>query len=178
MKSDNITKIMLSFSIITVIAIITILVILLNMQHKTQNNTLEKPQEPITEVTIVKNRNDFFTVANCIAKYLPYLTQKDSENLYNFLDNDYKIKNNITKENVLNKIQTLDDFYKFKARQMYETKISDDITQYFVYGTLTVETTEDDEEETKFYISVKLDKQNNTFSVIPNQYIDNMKVVE
>ena len=94
------------------------------------------------------------------------------------LDNEYKTKNNITKDNIFTKIETLNDFYKFKAKQMYETKISDNITQYFVYGILTIEATEDDEEETKFYISVKLDKQNNTFSIIPNQYIENMKVVE
>ncbi len=61
---------------------------------------------------------------------------------------------------------------------MYESKISDTITQYFVYGVLTLESTGDDEEEIKFYISVKLDKKNNTFSVIPNLYIDNMKIVE
>lgn len=61
---------------------------------------------------------------------------------------------------------------------MYESKILDTITQYFVYGVLTLEATGDDEEEIKFYISVKLDKKNNTFSVIPNLYIDNMKIVE
>ena len=176
MKSDKMIKIVMLFIIITVILMIATIAILLTMQKETKDNGQEQTQEQITEVSIVKDRNDFFTVANCVAKYIPYLTQKDSENLYNFLDDEYKTQNNITKENVLNKIQTLDDFYKFKARQMYETKISDTITQYFVYGTLTVESTGDDEQETKFYISVKLDRQNNTFSVIPNQYIDNMKV--
>ena len=155
---------------------IVITMIVIMIKHNTIVDQTNQQQQ--IEVTKVKSRNDFFTVANCISKYIPYLTNKDSQTLYNMLDNEYKTKNNITKDNIFTKIETLNDFYKFKAKQMYETKISDNITQYFVYGILTIEATEDDEEETKFYISVKLDKQNNTFSIIPNQYIENMKVVE
>lgn len=80
--------------------------------------------------------------------------------------------------NILDKIETFDDYYKFKAKEMYVTQLSDTISQYFVYGTLTLETSEDEGEEKDFYISVKLDKENGTFSIIPNLYIDGMKAKE
>lgn len=78
----------------------------------------------------------------------------------------------------MNNIEIFDDYYKFKAREMYVTQLSDTISQYFVYGTLTLETSEDEGEEKDFYISVKLDKENGTFSIIPNLYVDGMKVIE
>ena len=78
----------------------------------------------------------------------------------------------------MNNIEIFDDYYKFKAREMYVTQLSDTISQYFVYGTLTLETSEDEGEEKDFYISVKLDKVNGTFSIIPNLYVDGMKVIE
>lgn len=160
-----------------IIVICGILLTISNNDNIENNiNTTEMPQT--MEVTRVKNRNDFFTVVNCVDRYITYLSRKDPDILYNYLDEQYIKENKITKQNVLEHIQTLDDFYKFKAREMYILKDSNEIEQYFVYGTLTLEATGDDEQETKFYISVKLDKTNNTFSVIPNLYINNMKVVE
>lgn len=87
-------------------------------------------------------------------------------------------RNILLGDNILNNIETFNDFYKFKAREMYVTQLSDNISQYFVYGTLTLETSEEEGEEKDFYISVKLDKENDTFSIIPKVYIDGMKVKE
>lgn len=87
-------------------------------------------------------------------------------------------RNILLGDNILSNIETFNDYYKFKAKEMYETQLSDTISQYFVYGTITLETSEEEGEEKDFYISVKLDKENGTFSIIPNLYIDGMKVKE
>ncbi len=160
------------------IVIITGIIIAISNNNNEENKTNQVVESKITEISRVKNRNDFFTVVNCVDRYITYLTTQEPDILYNYLDEDYRKNNGISQSNVLNRIETLDDYYKFKAKEMYTAKNSDTIEQYFVYGTLTIEATGDDEEETPFYISVKLDKTNNTFSVIPNQYIQNMKVVE
>ena len=165
-------------TVLTMIIIICGILFTISNNDNIENNVITTQEPQIMEVTRVKNRNDFFTVTNCVDRYITYLSRKDVEILYNYLDEQYRKSNGITKQNILAHVQTLDDFYKFKAREMYILKDSNEIEQYFVYGTLTLEFDEDDEKETKFYISIKLDKTNNTFSVIPNLYINNMKVVE
>lgn len=164
--------------VLTIIIIICGILLTISNSDNVENNVNTNDLPQTIEVTRVKNRNDFFTVTNCVDRYITYLSRKDADILYNYLDEQYRKTNGITKQNILENIQTLNDFYKFKAREMYILKDSNEIEQYFVYGTLTLEATGDDEQETKFYISIKLDKTNNTFSVIPNLYIDNLKVVE
>lgn len=164
MKDNKILKIML----IIVLIIILLILAILYINSKTQKQTIVKAPEKQKEIVIVKNRNDFFTVANCVDKYITYLTTKEKEILYNYLDEEYKKQNNITMNNIYSYVKTFDDYYKFKAKEMYVCELSSTISQYYVYGTLTIESTGDDEEEMPFYISIKLDKANNTFSVIPN----------
>lgn len=154
-------------------------IILLSKQSS--DNPVQKENEKTEEmiqVSSVTKRNDFFTVVNCVDRYITYLTTQEPEILYDYLDEAYRKEKEITKENILNKMETLDDYYKFRAKEMYVTKLSDNLEQYFVYGILTLEATEETEEKIEFYLSVKMDKQNNTFSVIPNQYIQDGKIVE
>ncbi len=164
-------KIMIIIVLIIIVMIVGILATLFINLKPEEQTTNEKENKQSTETIIVQNRNDFFTVANCVSKYITYLTTKEKEILYNYLDEQYKKENNITIDNIYTYIKTFDDYYKFKAKEMYVSKLSDTISQYFVYGTLTKESTGDDDEQTPFYISIKLDKANNTFSVIPNLYI-------
>lgn len=167
--------------LIVFIIIVIIASIIIDLSVKTEKPIGEGestlPQE-VMEVTRVTNRNDFFTVVNCVDRYTTYLTTKEQDILYDYLDESYRKQKGITKSNVLSSIETLDDYYKFRAKEMYVAKLSDTIEQYFVYGILTLEATEETQGEIEFYVSIKLDKQNNTFSVIPNQYIQNTKIKE
>ena len=60
------------------IIIVTILLILnfkpsINTKdYSIQDSNIKSPQQ----VTIVKDRNDFFTVASCVSKYIQYITRK------------------------------------------------------------------------------------------------------
>lgn len=160
--------------IIIVAIIAIILAILLNMQ---KNNTTNKESNIIEQEQIVEDikkvtvRNDFYTVVSCIDKYLNYLATKDVQILYNYLDENYIKENQITTQNILSKIKTLEEHVKFRPEEMYVKKISDNVEQYYVFGHISKEVTEGEPEEIAFYISIKLDKVNNTFSVIPDLYI-------
>lgn len=171
MKDNKTIKIMIIIVSIIILLILGTLTILF-VNSKTQKQTIKEEPNEKQEIVIVKNRNDFFTVANCVDKYITYLTTKEKEILYNYLDEEYKKENNITMDNIYSYVKTFDDYYKFKAKEMYVCELSSTVSQYYVYGTLTVEATGDDEQETPFYISVKLDKANSTFSVIPNLYVN------
>lgn len=171
MKNYKTLKMMILIVVIIILLILGILVSLFTNSNP-QNQIIKEEQKQPKEIVSVQNRNDFFTVANCVNKYITYLTTKEREILYNYLDEEYKKEKNITIDNIYSHIKTFDRYYKFKAKEMYVGELSSTISQYYVYGTLTVEATGDDEQETPFYISIKLDKANNTFSVIPNLYIN------
>lgn len=173
MKNNKLLNIIIIIVLIIIFLILAILFINTNPKKEYEP---EQTKAVVKEVERVQNHNDFFTVANCVDKYITYLTTKEKDILYSYLDEEYRQKNGITKENIYSYINTLDDYYKFKAKEMYVCKLQDTILQYYVYGTITVETTVNDNKETPFYVSVKLDKVNDTFSIIPNTYIEGLHI--
>lgn len=170
-------KILKAMIIIAIIIIILIIIIISILNNKTDEKDISHDiQQSTMELSRVKERNDFFTVKTCVDRYVTYLTTKETDILYGYLDKQYVKENNITKNNVLNHIKTYNSYFKFKAKEMYFTQISSSLSQYFIYGELTEETDEEIGKKMDFYISIKIDKNNNTFSVIPDKYIDGMIV--
>lgn len=118
------------------------------------------------KIDIVTSTSKFYTVSNCVYRYVTYLQTKDTDNLLLLLDSKYKSKNNINSNNVLNNLINLDKLYNFEARKMYEEKINDNITKYYVYGYL-VEDDLDSNNSMDFYVIVTLDTKNKIFSITP-----------
>lgn len=85
--------------IIVLCSIIIILGLLFNSNFNNNNtNTSNGIEYAEIQVEEVKNRNDFFTVANCIDKYITYLSTKEKDILHNFLDEDYRKKQHINRK--------------------------------------------------------------------------------
>lgn len=118
------------------------------------------------KIDIVTSTSKFYTVSNCVYRYVTYLQTKDTDNLLLLLDSKYKSKNNINSNNVLNNLINLDKLYNFEARKMYEEKINDNITKYYVYGYL-IEDDIDSNNSMDFYVIVTMDTNNKIFSITP-----------
>lgn len=89
--------------------------------------------------------------------------EKDKNKVvFNYLDETYKNENNITEENVMEKIAN-NGKLKFEALEMYEV-IGKNIMQFSVYGK---ETQEETQKFRYVYFVVNVDNKNNTFSVKP-----------
>lgn len=136
-------------------------------QEKEQNK-----EETANSIEKVRERNKFYTVSACVDKYLSYLYEKDTEVLYNYLDIEYIEKNEITKNNILQKLDQIDTYKTFTAKEMYKQEITDKITKYYAYGVIKEEVPNGEPEEEDFYITIKIDSENETFSVLPNTYIN------
>lgn len=165
--------------VLLIIVIVVQIIIVLNLMNNKnkKNNLIEKGTEQSIEQTVnsiekVRERNKFYTVSACVNKYLSYLYEKNTEILYNYLDKQYIEKNEITKSNILQKIDTIDTYKAFTAKEMYQQKITDEIIQYYAYGVIKEDLPNGEPEEEKFYISIKIDSKNETFSVLPNTYIN------
>ena len=121
----------------------------------------------------VRERNDFYTAVSCVNKYLDYLYDKNEKAIYDCLDQSYIEKKEISLNNVLRMTEKIDSKTSFDAKKMYEQELPNKIIQYYAYGKLKKENSQEDSAEGKdFYISIKIDKAKGTFTLLPDTYIN------
>lgn len=181
-------KIYIFITIIIIILIIISMLYIINKvwdEEEVRENWIDSEEELIVNIDIidrqikyVDNRNEYFAVKTCIQKYLQNIIVQNSEVLYNLLDKDFISKNNITVENVLENIDENGKYYDeiiLEIDEMYTIKNENDLAVYFIYGKIA-ETYE--EEFQDFYIMVRLDKTNDTFSILPRKYMQENNYLE
>ncbi len=159
--------------IIIVILIIGIICIwnLLNKENNQENNITQNEVLEQNEYTEVKSATSFFTVQECVNKYLNYIVEEDEKSIYRILDEQYINDFNVTESNVLNKVEDINESVNFSAEKMYVSGLGEDYQTYYVSGTLSNDG-EDliDTEVEKLNITINLDLDNMIFSVIPYGY--------
>ena len=182
--------------IIIVIIIIAIILSLLFIQNKglilygideTGDNSEETLETNISRVT---NRNDFFSIKNCVEKYYIYYAgmyntgenndiideeaeasikeeKIESANaLYNILDTEYIEAKQITKANISTKFTEITEPV-VSIKDMYMSEQTGNITIYIVEGSIREKKSG---KITNYKIIVKQDRLNRTFTVLPNDY--------
>lgn len=156
-----------SFKIFLVVIIFSLLIFGGLFAFSLYQNSLEEEK---IEVEYVTNANIFFTVESCVNKYIGLIVAKDSTSLYNVIDDKYKEDNGITINNVLANNIKLSGNYSFTAQQMLQDK--KEKYTYYVKGNLIEESFTDDgftNEKIEYGLIVKLNVDNNTYSVIPSE---------
>ncbi len=170
-------KIFKKILILLIILLMVLLIILLikkdiiiqeNKEKINYNGQFEK-EEYYTEVT---NPVMYFTVKECLDKYVNYLSEYNNDILYNLLEDSYKNENGITMENLSNYIQKIDENSVAKIQRMYVEE-KDNIQTYFIYAKLVIDDNLNgditkSESSKDFYITIILDINNKTYAVIPN----------
>lgn len=119
-----------------------------------------------SKIEIVRSSSKFYTVSNCVSRYLNYLYSEDTDNILLLLNSTYKKNNNINSNNLFDKISKLDDSYDFEARKMYEKVINEHIVKYYVYGYLS-NNYFDYDNQIEYYIIIYLNSKDFTYSVEP-----------
>ena len=175
------TKKLIIIIIICIILIITLLLVILNLNKKAPENiilreTTHKEYEEylnnteFEKINDLKDHNTFFTILSCINKYMQYNEQKDNSNIYNILSTEYISKNNITIDNITQKIKMYNNAETFTAKEIYEYNNNENVSTYFVYGkTIENNFDNDDPKQEQINIVVQLDKSNRTFDIILNE---------
>ena len=121
-----------------------------------------------SDIKIVTSSSKFYTVSNCVYRYITYLQSQDVDSLISVLDSSYKKSNNIVKDNVLDKLGTLNSNYNFEARKMYQQTLNENTTKYYVYGYLYEDTIDQNmKNKQDYYIIVTLDTEDKIFSITP-----------
>jgi len=144
---------------------------------------LEKTLEPV----IV--RNNFYIVKNCINRFYSYCIavsdigenyynankaiiqeaqSQNAEAIYEMLDTEYISSENVTKENILEKLPKIKSS-TVNITNMYVSEQTNNISIYIVKGILKENITN---KTSPFQIIVKVDSFNKTFSIIPQSYVE------
>ena len=150
-----------------VLVILTIAVVIVTFII--DNNTKEKNDN---DILIVKNASNFYTVNSCLYRTITYISSNDSESLLLLLSEEYKEKNKITQENVMDLFFDVTETSTFVSEKMYYEYVSENINKYYVQGYIQENQLFDDELLTKqdyetVYFIVYLDSNKNIFSIEP-----------
>lgn len=153
-----------------IIIIIILLTILLQKQQKEQPSNIINyiEEEDISEAVGTKkiekltSRDDFYIVENCIKKYIKYIQDKEIDKVYSCLDEEFLKQEDMTKDKIIKEIANWKTG-NFIAEKIYVYDDTETISEYFVAGLL---------ENKEYYSIVKIDYDNETFSVLPNYYIE------
>jgi len=155
--------------IVFLLLLIIVLFIVTIGEKSLEKEVLKKAKED--EIRLVTNASRFYTVSSCIDKYLTYLGDHDEEKLLAVLSSNYINKKEITEENILEKIESVPSgSYTYEARKMYQEKILNEITKYYVLGNMVknelLEINAQTEKKVAYYIVI-LDESTLSFSIEP-----------
>lgn len=165
-------KLLIAIISLIVLAIIILIIIFISRKKFYEENIVdndgnivieEEPQGDIEEDAIkdrekVINATYFFSVEECINKYLDAIKMGGAVEVISYLDENYIQQNNLTEENILTNIE---QGYDFIATEMYE-KRDKTLYSFIVKGVVD----DDIYNQQKYYI-VDLDLSNSTYKITP-----------
>lgn len=162
------------------IILISLLVILLIVLLILKEKTINEKRDIVKDYTIqeinyseVSNPVMYFTVKNCLDRYINYLSEYNVQVLYNLLDDNYKQKYEITLDNLQDNIKKIDNNVVTDIEKMYVEE-KDDIHIYYIHAQIFKElygennSERNNKKKDDIYITIILDINNMTYSIIPN----------
>ena len=155
---------------IIIIILLAVFLTVLTIFNKDNSNISVEKEKYYIETDYSK----FFTVNSCIYRFVDYLSVKDTDSLLEILDHEYKVQNNIDKNNIYDFVPDLNGMYSFSSKEMYRIE-KDDYAKYYVFGYLIKDSISGNSSREKNYYVVNLDKKNMTFSIrgiSENEYLE------
>ena len=179
-------KLLIAIISLIILVIIILTIILISRKKFYEENIVDndgniviedEPQGDIEEQAIkdrekVINATYFFSVEECINKYLSAIKMGGAVEVLDYLDENYIQQNNLTKENILTNIEQGYDFLATKKKK----KRDKTLYSFIVKGVVD----DDIYNQERFYI-VDLDLSNNAFKIIPlynSNYTDVSQIPE
>ena len=186
---NKIKKWIIIVAIIIVLLIIGIIVIAIyNLNTGTDSENMVSSSEFETEVnyeakkTLEKetNRNRYYAAVRIYNRFLETFISGEPDTIYGMLDSDYIASYNITKDNVIDKLNIFDSSkleeyreddmsVEYGMEEVYKIEKTANITVYFMYGNVKERATQ----EVKDYnMMIVMDSKNNTFYILPQDYME------
>ncbi len=139
----------------TITILIITLILVVNKTTKVNNGKTGN------NYVVVNNPSNFFTIENCINKFINTIYSKDSGNILLLLNDDYINDHGINLENVYNYVPNLSGKTTFQAKKIYKEN-----NKYYVYGYLMEETIDSLNITDDYYVIININ-DDNIFDIIP-----------
>lgn len=140
---------------------------LTQLKKTAKNIVVRRPEEQF-------GTNDYNIIQSKLQEYVNKDTEALRNKIYNCLDKDFINKNNITINNLQEKLGTYNAFVLF-IDNMYNVDIDADSITYFVSGKIIEK---DSYKKTKFSIMIIIDQANRKFEIYPFGHEYDLKVGE
>ncbi|MCH5167615.1 MAG: hypothetical protein J1F35_06995 [Erysipelotrichales bacterium] len=133
--------------------------------------TVKREKENVYESITAKNsnelidRNRYYTIKSAITKYYSYLNMKDYDAVLKILDENYKDKNNITKNNLKNYLTDTDKQLSYESKVMCLKSIKKGVYTFVTEGTEIASNTGDKIGD-KYY-QITMNGNTSLFSLMP-----------
>lgn len=88
-----------------------------------------------TNLQVLKNNNEFYTISNCLNKFIMYYKQENKEAILSLLTKNYIDKNKINSSNVLNK-SDIDKNTEFALEKVLVKRINEKEIKYYIHASL------------------------------------------
>lgn len=150
-----------------ILVIVTIIVVVVSSVLGRKEN-----QKDEKELNIVTNYSNFYTVNSCLYRVITYLGSEDRNSVMKILDENYKNKNKIKENEVLDLFPKVEQGSTFVSTKMYYQTFSKNIIKYYVKGYIQKNELVELQNLNKFeqsdeYFIVYLDFENKIFSIEP-----------
>lgn len=149
------------------VLIVTLVIFLVRGNHKNDQFINTNDNQKSGKYGSVTVPSTFFTVQGCAEKYINTVSSKNKDNILILLNDKYKNKNSINEDNVLNVVDDLEGTYSFKAKKMYQERINNNQTKYYLYGKLIKNILNEIDEGKDYYLIVDIYNDSYTFDVTP-----------
>lgn len=167
----NVDKLLFTIMVLLVVIICVLTIILMNKQPEDLAQIDNKIKVSIVEVT---DRNNYYMVKNCANKFYQYyallyenIDEDNAVKLYNLLDDKYIEYKGITTENIEEVLPEM----KYSVVNIYNMYVGEPNENTFIYIVDGILREEVSKELSNFQIMLQIDKQNKTFSVLLQDYI-------
>ena len=164
---DKVKKYMI---IVLGILIILILILALTIKNNNRKKILSNifddnsgPQDVLnTQIekikpTMINSENTYFTVNKCVEDYLSMLEASQGDVLYEYLNEDYINKNNLSKNDIIEKLVKYNNYDGYVSEEAYE--LNGEVNSiYFIKGKIDLK---------EVFFEVTIDYTNSTFDIMP-----------
>lgn len=162
--------------LLIILAVILLVLGIISIVKKSKNNDTNTETE--IKLETVKDYSTFFTVENCINKYINALSNSNGEDAFNLLTNEYKNLISINKDNVDEKLDYLDGNYVYEARNIFEKNIDNNIKEYYIYGLLKEDVLGEYDTGKDSYYQVIIEDESYTFTLRPYTIEEYRKAIQ
>lgn len=151
--------------IIAIVVLIAIVGLIIFINYRNAKKEAEISQETV----IVTNPSRYYTVVGCVKKFLNYVQMGNKSNLLLLLNDEYKEEKQITEANIdLYLPQFTNEYtYDYVSDEMYQKRISKNVTEYYVKGKIQKSQLYEDDIYEDYDLTVILYENEFLFSIKP-----------